>query len=185
MDRLSSATAAGLQKALYTDRLAELEAGLKGAQAAQAAKLLNQEGILHALFGRTAEAARSFTAAAAAAPASPAAYVNMANLKLLGRDTAGALEAARAGLARSPASAALNLLAARCYAATGDAARAARHFQLAEKAAPELARRYAALLGEAVGAPGQGPAVVAGAGGAESRAAEAGTASAVIWTGEE
>jgi hypothetical protein len=171
VNRLSAVTIGGLERSLYAERIAELDGKLTGLSGRQAARLLNQQGILHALFGRTVEAARAFSAATTAAPASAAGYANLANLKVLGKDIDGALEVVKTGLAKTSSSAALNLLAARCYAGKGDRRRAEEHFRLAREMEPQLAERYAAILGAEAGGTG--------------RAAEAGSAPAVIWTGEE
>jgi streptogramin lyase len=153
VDGLFTASLAGFTAALYTSRLADLEARLQGLSGTQAAKLRVQQGILQAMFGRLAEAGRAFETARKEDPALVAPYVNLANVLLVQNKADAALAVLRDGLARSPGSLLLNLAAARCWAAKGDRGRAAEHLAKVRSSDTGIADRYALILGIGQGAP--------------------------------
>ncbi|MCX7040754.1 MAG: hypothetical protein NT005_16670, partial [Spirochaetes bacterium] len=170
VDGRFAASLAGFTSAVYTGRLASLEAQLKPLAGKQAARLRSQQGILHAVFGRLAEAGRAFEAAMKDDPTLVSPYVNLANVRLIEKGADAALAVVTDGLARSPDSMLLNLAAARCWAQKGDRARAAEYLAKVKKAAPDVAERYALILGI-------GPA----ADGAQRAADESGKPAALLW----
>ena len=174
VDGRFAASLAGFTSAVYTGRLASLEAQLKPLAGKQAARLRSQQGILHALFGRLTEAGRAFEAAMKDDPTLVSPYVNLANVRLIEKGADAALTVVADGLARSPGSMLLNLAAARCWAQKGDRARAAEYLAKVKKASPDVAERYALILGI-------GPA----ADGVQRAADESGRPAALLWGGGE
>jgi tetratricopeptide (TPR) repeat protein len=174
VDGRFTASLAGFTSAVYTGRLASLEAQLKPLAGKQAARLRSQQGILHAVFGRLAEAGRAFEAAMKDDPTLVSPYVNLANVRLIEKGADAALVVVTDGLARSPGSMLLNLAAARCWAQKGDRARAAEYLAKVKKAAPDVAERYALIIGI-------GPA----ADDAQRAADESGRPAALLWGGGE
>jgi tetratricopeptide (TPR) repeat protein len=174
VDGRFAASIAGFTSVMYTGRLASLEAELKPLAGRQAARLRARQGILHALFGRLTEAGRAFEAAMKDDPTLVSPYVNLANVRLIEKGADAALAVVASGLARSPDSMLLNLAAARCWAQKGDRSRAAEYLAKVKKAAPDVAERYALILGI-------GPA----AGGAQRAADESGRPAALLWGGGE
>ncbi len=170
VERASAASLKRFVAALYTERLKDLDARLAGLSGKAAVMVRVQQGIVHALFGKLAEAEASFRRAIADEPSLISPYVNLANIRLLSRDGDGALLAVKQGLARNGDSALLNLLAARIYADKGDAAMTARYYARVQKSAPDLAARFADLL-PVDGRP--------------QRAAGSGQAPTVIWGSDQ
>jgi hypothetical protein len=156
---------AGFTAALYTNRVKDMEASLATLAPAQAVRLRVQEGVLHALFGRTVDAEAAFRAAMKQDPSLVSPYVNLANLRLLSRDPDGALAIVKQGLARNRDSALLNLVAGRIYADKGDQKDASVYFAAVRKASPDLADRYENQAGGAAraGNADEVPSVVWGA----------------------
>jgi len=152
---------------LYTTRVKSLETSLASLSGRAAVKVRVQEGILHAMFGRLPQAEATFRQAITDDPALVSPYVNLANVRLLSSDTEGALQVVKQGLARSPESALLNLLAARVYSGRGDAANAAVYLAKVRQSSPELASRFADL------APRSGS--------TSQRAADQGAPALTIW----
>jgi hypothetical protein len=186
VDAAFGASLGGLTDTLYVTRVKALDAALASLSGRQAVRTRVQEGILHAMFGRLTEAEAAFRKAIAADPGMVSPYVNLANVRLLARDTAGALTAVKQGLSKNADSALLNLLAARIYSGMGDAASTAAFFAKVQKAAPDLAARFADLAPGARGGGAGSAAAAAGGGGTSSslRAAEQGAAPLVIWGNE-
>jgi tetratricopeptide (TPR) repeat protein len=167
VDAAYSATLAGFTNALYTAQLSMMETSLATLAGRQAAKVRVQQGILHALFGRLAEAEAAFQQAITEDPTLSSPYVNLANVCFLAHDSEGALLAVKQGLTRNPASALLNLVAAQVYSSRGDSTNTAAFFAKVQKVAPDLAARFADL------APSAGS-------GQKQRAAEGGQAPELI-----
>lgn len=172
VDTAYSASLSGLADTLYTAKLKSMDAALATLSGRQAVKVRVQEGILHALFGRLKEAESAFRGAIADDPTLVSPYVNLANVRILSNDADGALQAVKQGLARNADSALLNLLAARIYSNKGDAANTAVYFAKVQKAAPDMASRFADL------APAAGSS-------RPQRAADAGQAPVVIWGADQ
>ena len=105
VDGRFAASLAGLTSAVYTGRLASREARLSRLAGKQAARLRTQQGVLHALFGRLAEAAMKDD------PTLVSPDVNLANVRLIEKGADAALAMVADGLARSPGSMLLNLAA--------------------------------------------------------------------------
>jgi hypothetical protein len=185
VDSMFAASLSGFTAALYTARLADLEAKLKGLTGTRAAKLRVQQGILQAMFGRLAEAGQAFETARKEDPALVSPYVNLANVRLIEKGADAALAVIRDGLARSPGSLLLNLAAARCWAVKQDKARAAEYLAKVRTSDPEIAARYSLILGIGLAAGGGTPASGAAPVGALRAGEEAGKASALLWEGEE
>jgi predicted Zn-dependent protease len=110
-----------------------------------AARVRNQIGVLHARFGRDREAEAAFTLCLAEEPEFTAAYLNLANLKLVRGELEEAAEVARAGLERSPDSALLNVFLALYHSRRGEPGRASVYLDKVRSRSPELAQRYAYL----------------------------------------
>ena len=174
VDHAYAASLSLFNDALYTGRLASLTSSLASLSGSAAVKVRVQVGILDALFGKLTEAEASFRQGIADAPTMVSPYVNLANVRLLARDQDGALQAVKQGLSKNAGSALLNLLAARIYSDKGDAASTNTFFARAEKASPDLAARYAAMV----------PALAAAAKGGDSgvqRAAQADASPSLLW----
>ncbi len=187
VDAAFAASFAGFTSALYTARVKELDASIGSLAARQAVKVRVQEGVLHALFGKMDQAEAAFRAAMKDDPTLVSPYVNLANVKLLGRDDDGALDVVQQGLQRNGESALLNLLAARIYADKGDGQKAAAYFAEVRKSSPDLADHYADLAGggavTAAGGTTAGGAAAgaAGTGSATARAGQADQPPSVVW----
>ncbi len=174
VDHAYAASLAGFTDTLYTGRLGSLNTSLASLSGSAAVKARVQIGILDALFGKLPEAEVSFRKAIADEPAMVSPYVNLANVRILSHDQAGALQAVQQGLSKNAGSALLNLLAARIYSDKGDTASTSTFFAKAVKAAPDLAARYAAMV------PGLAAAARGGDSGIQ-RAAQADASPAVLW----
>jgi hypothetical protein len=172
VDRATESSLAGAGAALYDEKLKGSDARLASLSGRQAVKVRVQQGVLHAFFGKLAQAEKVFRAAIADDPGLVSPYVNLANIRLLASDGEGALQVVRQGLAKNGDSALLNLLAARIYADRNDASNMALHYERAKKTSPELAARY--------------PELAAGAGdkGGTQRAAQAGEQPLLIWSAD-
>lgn len=180
VDRAYAASTDSFTEALYVGRIRELDARLASLSGRQATLVRLQEGILHALFGRLTDAESSFRKAISEDPTLTSSYVNLANIRLLADDAEGALQIVRQGLARNRESALLNLLAARIYAARGDAPNTAVYYARLKAASPDLAARFPGLSSSA------GTRTAAGGGGdtGAQRAAQPGEMPAVIWSAD-
>jgi tetratricopeptide (TPR) repeat protein len=176
VDNAFAASSAGFVSALYTARIRELDAAVAGLSGKQAVAIRVQEGVLHALFGRLAEAETSFRRAIADDPNLVSPYVNLANVHLISKDPDGALAVVKQGLGRNGSSALLNLLAARIYAEKGDSALVAAYYAKVKSAAPDLAARFPDLASTA----GARAAQASGGSGA-GRASQAGESPTMIW----
>jgi tetratricopeptide (TPR) repeat protein len=176
VDAAFSASSAGFVSALYSARVKEMDDAMAGLSGRQAVAARVQEGVLHALFGKMTEAEASFRKAMADDPSLVSPYVNLANVRLLSKDTDGALAVVTQGLGRNGGSALLNLLAARIYAEKGDASLAAAHFAKVKAAAPDLAARFPELAGAAGARTAQ-----ASGNQATGRASQEGESPTVIW----
>jgi tetratricopeptide (TPR) repeat protein len=130
---------AGLDAAVYTVRLKELEAAAQGLTGRQQLTARVRVGILHALYGKLAEAEKEFRAVQAKDPSLPSAYVNLANLRIQAGDLDGAIAMLREGLKKASDASQLTYALARCYAAKGDSANAAVYLAETRKTAPQLA----------------------------------------------
>jgi tetratricopeptide (TPR) repeat protein len=174
---------AGFTSALYTARLTDIEAKLKGLAGTQAARLRVQQGILHAMFGKLPEAGRAFEAAMKDDASLVSPYVNLANVRLVEKGAEAALAVVAEGLARNPRSMLLNLAAARCWAVKGDRAKTSEYLAKVKASDPEVAARYSTILGVSGGST-----AVAGGSSTDGtqRAAEEGARpSAFLWGGGE
>jgi tetratricopeptide (TPR) repeat protein len=171
-----SASSSGFISALYSARVKEMDATIAGLSGRQAVVARVQEGVLHALFGRMAEAEASFRKAIGDDPSLVSPYVNLANTRLISRDLDGALAVVKQGLGKNGGSALLNLLAARIYAERGETALVTSYFAKVKASAPELAARFPDLAGGVGARTAQG----SGSSGA-GRASGAGENPIVIW----
>jgi tetratricopeptide (TPR) repeat protein len=150
------AAVANLDTAVYTVKLAELEAAAKGLTGAQEMRVRMKQGILHALYGKLTEAEKIFSAAQAKDPSMVSPYVNLANLRIIDHDLDGAITTLRAGLAKVSDRAQIFLQLARCYAAKGDAQRTAEYLAELGKVSPDLAERNADLATQPRESSGRG-----------------------------
>ena len=145
-----------------------LEAAGAAAKATGSKEDLNRLGIKLARYGRYAKAGESFAKAAAMDPQYASPRLNLGNLLFLAKDYPKALaeyqklDRSLSGGQASPLLAPLKLNISKCYSAMGDAAKAGEYLAKASDLDPKLGERYA-YLGQAQ------------AGGAQGRAAEAGT----------
>jgi predicted Zn-dependent protease len=105
----------------------------------------NQIGVLHARFGKDRQAEEAFSLCLAEEPEFTAAYLNLANLKLLRGELEEAAEIARRGLQSNPDSALLNVFLALYYNRKGEPGRASIYLDKVRNSAPELAQRYSYL----------------------------------------
>ncbi len=142
VDRLYSASLAGFISALYTSRVQDFTGQISKLSGRKANLLRIRVGILHGMFGNMADAEAAFRAVIANDPSLVSPYVNVANIQLLAGDVDTALAMVSKGLAISPASPLLNLLAARIYNSRGDTRRAADALAKVKAAAPDLAARF-------------------------------------------
>jgi predicted Zn-dependent protease len=106
-----------------------------------------RQGILHAMYGKIAEAEKVFRSAQAKDPAMASPWVNLANLQMAGGDLDAAIATLRAGLAKVEDASQLTFALARCYAAKGDMKNADVYLAETRRTSPELA----ALLAEGGG----------------------------------
>ncbi|MCX7029156.1 MAG: hypothetical protein NTU62_03440, partial [Spirochaetes bacterium] len=150
------AAVASLDKAVYAVRLAELEAAAKGLSGKQELRVRMRQGILHALYGRFAEAEKVFRAAQAKDPSFISPYVNLANLKMIAGDVDGAITTLRGGLANVPDPAQIYLSLAQCCTAKGDAKSAAEYLAELKKSSPNLAARFPELTAQPQESSGRG-----------------------------
>lgn len=143
VEALSVLSARDLTDALYNARIREMEGQRTEAKGRQALRIRTQEGVLHALFGRSVEAEEAFRSCLREDPDYTSAYVNLANLKFTANDLDGALGFIEQGLARNGQSAILWFLRARCAQAKGNSAEAGDIFRTVAEKSPDLAARYA------------------------------------------
>jgi tetratricopeptide (TPR) repeat protein len=130
---------------LYGESLELLEDRLGGQRGLAAARVRNRIGVLHARFGRDREAEEAFTLCLAEEPDFTAAYLNLANLKLVRGELEEAAEVARDGLERKPDSALLNVFLALYHNRKGEPGAASVYLDRVRSRCPELARRYSYL----------------------------------------
>lgn len=140
------AALAGIEKIAYASRLAELERQADGLTGRQLLRIRMLQGILHALFGRTADAEKAFRTAQQQDPAMVSPYVNIANLQLLDGNPDAAIATLREALGKVPDSSRIHLSLLQCYAAKGDAKAAAEYLAELKKSAPALAARAEGLV---------------------------------------
>ena len=160
LDTLYSASMAGVEDTLYGESLELLRNRMRGSSGLPALRLRNRIGVLHARFGRDAEAEAELKRCLSEDPGFTAAYLNLANLHLTRGEMEAAAEVARTGLKRNPGAALLNVLMALYHNRRGEAGKAAVYLDKARMSAPELARRYAYLAEDsrAQGRAGRGSA---------------------------
>jgi tetratricopeptide (TPR) repeat protein len=142
------AAVAALDTAVYAARLAELEDAAKGLSAEKELRVRMRQGILHALYGRWAEAEKVFRAAQKKDPAMVSPYVNIANLKIIAGDLDGAIATLREGIKKVSDPTLINLALARCYADKGDAKTAAVYLAELKKTSADLAQRFSTLAAQ-------------------------------------
>jgi tetratricopeptide (TPR) repeat protein len=171
VSKVYSASLTGFTAALYSSRISQLALQLGSLTGRQASLLRIRIGILHGMFGDMTDAEASFQAVIAADPSLVSPYVDIANIRILAGDKDAALAMVNKGLAINQASPLLNLLAAQIYSTRGDGVQAAEHMARVKSAAPELAARYADIVG--------------GAGTEGKRASAQGESPAVIWGNEK
>jgi tetratricopeptide (TPR) repeat protein len=133
------AAVAGLDKAVHAVRFAELEAAAKGLGGRQELRVRMRQGILHAMFGKLADAEKVFRAAQAKDPAMASPWVNLANLQMAGGDLDAAIATLRAGLPKVEDASLLTYALARCYVAKGDTKNAELYLAETRKTSPQLA----------------------------------------------
>ncbi|UCF96986.1 MAG: hypothetical protein JSV89_17685, partial [Spirochaetaceae bacterium] len=140
-----SRSISAVEETLYGESLKLLEERLSGQRGITAVRVRNQIGVLHARFGKDPEAEAALSRCLADDPDFTAAYLNLANLKLLRGELEAAAEIARAGLQRNPDSALLNVFLAVYHSRKGEAARASGYLDKVRQSSPELAQRYGYL----------------------------------------
>jgi tetratricopeptide (TPR) repeat protein len=133
------AAVAGLDAAVYAVRLRELETVANGLTGRQQLAARIRVGILHALYGRLAEAEEEFRSVQAKDPSLPSVYVNLANLRIHAGDLDGAIATLRDGLKKASDPSQLTYALARCYMEKGDGVNAAVYRAETKKTAPQLA----------------------------------------------
>ena len=133
----------GLDNAVHAVRFAELETAAKGLSGRQELRVRMRQGILHALFGKLAEAEKVFRAAQAKDPAMVSPWVNLAGLQMGAGDIDAAIATLRAGLPKVEDASQLTYALARCYTAKGDAKNAAFYLAETRKTSPKLAAMLA------------------------------------------
>jgi len=148
------AAVAGLDAAVYAVRLKELETVASGLSGRSLLTARIRIGILHALYGRFAEAEKEFRSVQKKDPSLPSPYVNLANLKARAGDLDGAIATLRDGLPKASDPSQLTGALSRFYAAKGDAANAARYLAETKKTSPQLAAQLE--LASAGGSSGRG-----------------------------
>ena len=141
LDARVEASLAGIEKLAYAPRLAELEAAAKGLSGRKELQVRMRQGILHALFGKLADAEKVFRAAQAKDPAMASPWVNLANLQMAGGDIDGAIATLRDGMKKVEDASRLTLALARCYSAKGDRKNAELYLAETRKTSPQLAVR--------------------------------------------
>jgi predicted Zn-dependent protease len=114
-------------------------------------RLRNQIGVLHARFGKDREAEAELLRCMEDDPNFTAAYLNLANLKLVRGELEQAAEVARAGLQRKPDSPLLNVFLALYYSRKGRPDRASVYLDKVRSSSPALAERYSYLSEESTG----------------------------------
>jgi tetratricopeptide (TPR) repeat protein len=134
-----------VEETLYGESLKLLEDRLRGQRGIAAVRVRNQIGVLHARFCRDREAETALSRCLAEEPEFTAAYLNLANLKLLRGELAQAAEVARAGLERNPDSALLNVFLALYHNRKGEPDQASVYLDRVRSSSPELAQRYSYL----------------------------------------
>jgi len=134
-----------VEDTLYRESLELLEDRLKNQRGIAAVRVRNQIGVLHARFGRDREAEAALSRCLAEEPDFTAAYLNLANLKLLRGELEEAAGVARAGLERNPDSALLNVFLAMYHNRKGEPGRASVYLDKVRSSSPDLARRYSYL----------------------------------------
>ena len=134
-----------VEDTLYGESLELLENRLRGQRGIAAVRVRNQIGVLHARFGKDRQAEEALARCLADEPEFTAAYLNLANLKLLRGELEEAADVARAGLARNPDSALLNVFLALYYSRRGEPGQASVYLDKVRSSSPELARRYSYL----------------------------------------
>lgn len=158
----------GLRASLYNRALQSLLERVETLSGIKKVKIGNRIGVLHARFGSVEEAKKSFIANIEEAPQFLPSYVNAANIMLQENRPLEAREILEKGIDLQPDSPLLNLLMARTYVLTEDAAEASRYFRVVEAEAPETASRFEHFFGAGtVGRTGTGQAETAERAGTE------------------
>lgn len=142
------AALASIEKLAYASRLAELERQAGTLSGRQLLRIRMLQGILHALFGHTADAEKAFRTAQRQDPAMVSPYVNIANLQLLDGNPDAAIATLREALGKVSDPSRIYLSLLQCCAAKGDAKGAAEYLAELKKAAPDLAARGAELVSQ-------------------------------------
>ncbi len=143
----------GLRASLYNRALDSLFERVETLSGIKKVKIGNRIGVLHARFGSVEEAKKSFIANIEEAPQFLPSYVNAANIMLQENRPLEAREILEKGIYLQPDSPLLNLLMARTYVLTEDAAEAWRYFRVVEAEAPETASRFEQFFGTGTGQP--------------------------------
>jgi tetratricopeptide (TPR) repeat protein len=151
------ASLVGVEKLAYAVRLAELETAAKGLSGRQELRVRMRQGILHAMYGKVADAEKVFRAAQAKDPAMVSPWVNLASLQMAGGDLEAAIATLRAGLPKVEDASQLTFALVRCYTAKGDAKNAALYLAETRRTSPQLAELLAAGA-EPGGSSGRGAA---------------------------
>ena len=149
-DKVAAAFAKELAAAVDLALGARLKAlGPVGGQGANAAKSLNERGVLYAKYGRHDDALRDFQAAAKAG--NPAGLVNQGNIAMIRADYETALRHYRAAAQKLSGNAGLQLNIARAARAAGKAAEAEAALAKAAELDPGAARGATASIQTAQG----------------------------------
>jgi tetratricopeptide (TPR) repeat protein len=145
VDTIFSNSLRAVEDTLYGESLKLLKDRLEAQRGKAAVRVRNQIGVLHARFGKDREAEAALSHCLAEAPDFTAAYLNLANLKLLRGELEEAAEIARTGLQRNPNSALLNVFLALYHNRKGEPHRASTYLDKVRSSSPELAQRYSYL----------------------------------------
>jgi predicted Zn-dependent protease len=131
---------------IYRNGLKALNERLASSEGRRALKVRNQIGVLHARFGRDAEADQMLRACISEDPGFLPSYVNLANVLLSKGKLDSAQRIVQNGLDRRSDSVLLNLLMARIALKKGNNTSALRYFRMVKAKSSHLAERYAELF---------------------------------------
>jgi len=132
-----------LQLGLYNGKLQTMQRSLATASSAQAARMYNQIGILHATFGTTQQAIDWYKEGLSRFPDAMSLYANAAIVIEQTGQRSQAMALVQDGLTRKPDSPQLCALMARYLVLSGKVKEAEPYYRIAGNAAPEMVKSLA------------------------------------------